>query len=48
MIPARMKFSTNRAIPPPREPLPGMIQRRSRQMPNGSPQSIHNHMISAY
>lgn len=43
MIPARIKFSANKAIPLPREPPPGMIQRRSRQMPNGSPQSIHNH-----
>ena len=38
-----VKRSANSAIPPPREPPPGMIQRRSRQMPNGSPQSIQSH-----
>ena len=28
--------------PPPREPPPGMIQSRSRQIPNGSPQRIQS------
>ena len=42
MKPARMKFRANRAIPVPREPPPGMIQSRSRQTPNGSPQRIQS------
>ncbi len=35
ITPPIIKFSTNRAIPPPREPPPGTIQRHIRWSPNG-------------
>ena len=40
ITPPIIKFNANRAIPPPREPPPGTIQRHIRWRPNGSPQSI--------
>ena len=43
ITPPIMKFNANRAIPPPREPPPGTIQRHIRWSPNGSPQSIQSH-----
>ena len=46
ITPPIMKFSANRAIPPPREPPPGTIQRHIRWRPNGSPQSIHPDLIN--
>ena len=43
ITPPIIKFNANRAIPPPREPPPGTIQRHIRWRPNGSPQSIQSH-----
>ena len=43
ITPPIMKFNANKAIPPPREPPPGTIQRHIRWRPNGSPQSIQSH-----
>ena len=47
ITPPIMKFNANRAIPPPREPQPGTIQRHIRWSPNGSPQSIQSHTQSS-
>ena len=38
-----VSYTHLRAIPPPREPPPGTIQRHIRWRPNGSPQSIQSH-----
>lgn len=43
ITPPIIKFNANRAIPPPKEPPPGTIQRHIRWRPNGSPQSIQSH-----
>ena len=41
-LPPIMKFSANKATPPPMEPLPGTIQSRIRWRPKGSPQRIQS------
>lgn len=43
ITPPMIKFSANSAIPPPKEPPPGTIQRHIRWRPKGSPQSIQSH-----
>ena len=43
ITPPIMKFSANRAIPPPIDLPPGTIQRHIRWRSNGSPQSIQSH-----
>ena len=43
ITPPMIKFNANSAIPPPKEPPPGTIQRHIRWRPKGSPQSIQSH-----
>ena len=43
ITPPMIQFSANSAIPPPKEPPPGTIQRHIRWRPKGNPQSIQSH-----